>query len=295
LVALGAIEVRERVPGGGWSAPRRVATTNAAVPADVNMAVAADGAAVIVWDEGLSVHAVVRPAGGEFQAPIVLAASSTDVTVGVASALADPADGLRVGWYQTTGSGTPAPSSSQVEAVLGADGAPGPAQPVSFPVPPSPLMASVLVRSASGARFFMRSLGQGGQRIIQTSRQPSAAGGWEPLQTIFRSPLVHSTPDLAVDARGDAIAVWQVVTGRTEVVRAAVRPAGAGAFQAAEKVDGAGPNPLLRGRLVGGGTLPSVGIASNGTAVAAWRACWQSFAPTQVRCVIQAAARRPVR
>lgn len=53
-----------------------------------------------------------------------------------------------------------------------------------------------------------------------------AGGAWSSAQRISEPAAATESPKLAMDALGNAVAVWQRSTGRDSVVQAAVRPAG---------------------------------------------------------------------
>src|SRR5262245_57048628 len=53
-----------------------------------------------------------------------------------------------------------------------------------------------------------------------------AGGAWSPARRISEPAAATESPKLAMDALGNAVAVWQRSTGHDSVVQAAVRPAG---------------------------------------------------------------------
>jgi hypothetical protein len=70
--------VAERAPGGAFGAPAPIGRTEDMIGVAPAAAVRADGAAIVAWNNQLAgdVHAVVRPAGGPFGAPVTLARPS---------------------------------------------------------------------------------------------------------------------------------------------------------------------------------------------------------------------------
>jgi hypothetical protein len=75
----------------------------------------------------------------------------------------------------------------------------------------------------------------GDQSSIRASVR-SQAGAWSPSQRISAPSVAVEEPELAVDRRGNAVAVWhRSTTGRDSFVEAATRPAG-GSWSAAEQI-----------------------------------------------------------
>ena len=101
-----------------------------------------------------------------------------------------------------------------------------------------------------------------------------AASSWFSPTDLSAASEETSSPQVAVDAQGDAIAVWQAEMGTGIVVQAAVRRAG-GTWQAPIKISAAGANDM-----------PQVALDAKGDAVAVWR----RFNGTEF--IVQGAVRR---
>jgi hypothetical protein len=87
----------------------------------------------------------------------------------------------------------------------------------------------------------------------------SAAPGWLPAQIVSGSSTVVSRPKVAMDARGDAVAIWNQAEPGAERVEAATRPPG-GAWSAPVKISPAGLETVE----------PRVAMAASGEAIVSW-------------------------
>ena len=92
--------------------------------------------------------------------------------------------------------------------------------------------------------------------VLEARSRP--AGGWEAPAEIMR-PGVGPGPRLAVNSKGDAVAVWRHDIGAPRVLQAAWRPGSSRQWQAPIDLSGAGP--------MGG---QDVGVDEAGNAIAAW-------------------------
>ena len=95
--------------------------------------------------------------------------------------------------------------------------------------------------------------------IALTTASASAAPGW--LAPVDASAVGRNaqTPQVAVNARGDAAAVWRRYDGTNFLVQAATRPAG-GTWSAPATQSAPGRTPVE----------PVVAVADDGAATAAW-------------------------
>lgn len=103
----------------------------------------------------------------------------------------------------------------------------------------------------------------GADYVIQTATRP-AGGSWSAPVDLSAPGEEAQSPQLALDAAGDAVAVWTrfngAESGTRSVVQSAFRPAGA-AWSAPADLSAADRNA----------ELPQVGIDGSGSAVAIWR------------------------
>jgi len=99
----------------------------------------------------------------------------------------------------------------------------------------------------------------GADSIVQAAvRAPG--GGFGPAQDLSVAGNSASVPQIALDAHGNAIAVWQRSNGANSIVQAAFRPAG-GSFGAAQNLSAAGQHA----------SDPQVAFDGEGAAVAVWQ------------------------
>jgi hypothetical protein len=115
---------------------------------------------------------------------------------------------------------------------------------------------------------------------IEVAVRP-AGGTFGTAQTISDAGTDARFPDVAIDRRGNAIAVWTQSDGFNDRIRAAVRRRGA-AFDAAQTISDSSGNA----------TVPEVGVDRKGNAVVVWERTLMAF--PGVTHTIQAAS-RPVR
>ena len=237
---------------GSFSAPMVVSSpaTDAYSPQ-----VAADGRGIVtvVWTTAQSTSAYVveaasRAAGApSFSAPVPLSA------VGVANPLpqlaTDPAGDATAVWAQDDAHlGTP---HTTIQAAR------RPAAAAAF--------TGAIDVSAAGLESYDPRVAVDGQgtatavwtrvgfapTVIQSSTWPLPSPSASPLVDLSAGATSADSPAVAVDARGDVAVVWrQADTGGTSIVGAAVRTAGAGAFEP--------PAPVS----IAGGGIDALGLSS---------------------------------
>jgi hypothetical protein len=132
----------------------------------------------------------------------------------------------------------------------------------------------------------------GADWVIQGSVRPVATGVWQTPVDLSAESEDAESPRLAVDADGDAVAVWDVRTLTSSVVQSARRPAGSGAWQAT--VDVSTGAELA--------SAPDVALDARGDAVAVWQrytetveGTRQSAAASSIRPALAVSWHAPVR
>jgi hypothetical protein len=116
-------------------------------------------------------------------------------------------------------------------------------------------------------------------RIQSANRTPN--GAWSAAQTISDPGQPASTPRVAVDPAGNALAVWTRFDGSKLRVQAAYRPAG-GSFAAPVTVSAAGQDA----------TAPAVSMDASGKGIVAWQRFDGSVTTAPQCCLrVQAAIR----
>jgi hypothetical protein len=84
---------------------------------------------------------------------------------------------------------------------------------------------------SSGNAIAVWAAHPGGTDLVQASVRPAATGAWLPPVDLSPPGRVNGPPHLAVNSRGDAVAVWQQLSSGEYVARASVRVASSGVWQ----------------------------------------------------------------
>ncbi|MDQ3765420.1 MAG: hypothetical protein M3460_29395 [Actinomycetota bacterium] len=228
------------------------------------VAVDGQGNAVAVWDRfngtNTIVQAAARPAGGAWQAPINLSAPGQDASI---PQVAVNAQGNAVAiWRRGTtfnaivqAAARPAGGAWQAPINLSAPG-----QDASIP--------QVAVDAQGNAVAVWRRF-NGTNDIVQAAVR-LAGGAWQAPVNLSAPGQDASIPQVAVDAQGNAVAVWQRFTTFNAIVQAAARPAG-GAWQA--------PITLSLSAVGQNAFNPQVAVDGQGNAVAVWQRNTDNFTP----------------
>jgi hypothetical protein len=99
----------------------------------------------------------------------------------------------------------------------------------------------------------------GSNQIVQGAVRP-AGGSWQTPVSLSEAGRNAEAPQVAVDAQGDAVAVWQRYDGSHPIVQGAIMPAG-GSWQTPVSLSEAGQNA----------EKPQVAVDAHGDAVAVWQ------------------------
>lgn len=85
----------------------------------------------------------------------------------------------------------------------------------------------------------------GSEYSIETAIRSGLSGSWQApvtLRTLGAMTVAEPRPDLAVDAQGDAVAIWQRLHGAEAIVEASSRPAASGSWTTPETLSEEGEN-----------------------------------------------------
>jgi hypothetical protein len=204
----------------GWLEPEDISAANEVVDGRPHVAVDAAGNAVAIWERHVGgeeiVEATERPAGGEWSEPEVLTLPGEE---GEQSQVAIDASGNAIAVWVTGDLATDFVVRSAVRPPGGEWSGPEDVSDSIEGVFPSLAVdaagEAVAVWTAFGASSF----------IVQGAVR-SADGVWsEPDDLSDEGVTPLEAPDVAIDASGNAIAVWKLL-GANHIVQAAVRPAG---------------------------------------------------------------------
>jgi hypothetical protein len=99
---------------------------------------------------------------------------------------------------------------------------------------------------------------EGSEKVVQAASRPTG-GDWSAAVGVSAGGALATRPEVALDAHGDATAVWQYYAGGEEVIQSATRHAGSSW------------SPPVDVSVTGNGvSFPTVGLDADGDAVAAW-------------------------
>lgn len=255
-----------------------------------HVAIDARGDALATWKSSAfdrdfrvheSVQATYRPAGSaSWQAPESLPGISAYGENGLWVAL-DPQGTALAVWVQEGGGAWTVEASSR--SVSGGWQPPTPVSaswPISRPIGLGPIMLGAQVAfdgqgdAVAVWEHYIRE-----NWFIEAAVRPASTGTWQAPVRLSTSGLGGARPDLALDARGDAVVVWEGATASQRTVEASVGSAISGSWHAPARV--AAWHHLKEGpylpwkRRVGyeGGpppAKPSVALDAQGEAVAVW-------------------------
>jgi hypothetical protein len=236
------IHAAERAAGGVWETPRVLSSPKDQI-GSVAVAIDRRGNAVAVWEDRMfdsgTVRAVVRPARGEWSAPVAL--TPERVNAGAARVAFDAGGNATAVWIQDVGT---------VGGVVYAA-----RRPARGTWPKNGRRLSSPTESATGLDLAVAPSGtavvawSAYNRGIHVARR-SAGGTWSPARLLEGG---GTNPAVAVDPAGDAVVVWEEGYASVE---AAMRPR-SGDWRPTVTVSRAGADP-------------DVTLDGAGNAVAVW-------------------------
>ena len=254
------LKATTRPAGGAWSAPVVISAANED-KLDLQLVVSPDGDATVTWigyGSELVLRTATRPAGGEWSEPEALSdveklASEPDVVI-------DESGDLAAIWREDEG-------EWEEGVVLAATRTAGDewSEPVELSddtrVASSPKLA--VDPGGNVTAVWVLNTGNRGDGVVQSKTLP-AGGDWseEPVDVSGEQGLA-SVPRIAIDAQGDATAVW-----KQQDIAA---PSGFRHFvQTAQRVDGSWSEPLSLSREDGIANGPELTVDPAGNATALW-------------------------
>jgi PKD domain len=228
-----------RPAGGSWQAPGSLAGEDRGV-GDPCVAVSTQGEAVGLWAAGftkgaLVIQAALKPSGGSWQAPVVVAEAHEDVIrfSGCHVAIDSRGDAQAV-WigngfiiqsvYKPAGQDWQEPASVTEVESLSEKGHSAIDPQVAFDSQGDAL-AEWTIAGPYGAATE--------ESVIQASSKP-AGGMWQTPADLSAPGQEAYVPQLAMDSQGDALALWDLHSGEHRTVQVAMRLAGSAWQQAAD-------------------------------------------------------------
>jgi hypothetical protein len=133
--------------------------------------------------------------------------------------------------------------------------------PVSLSEPGQSAENAALAIDGSGNATVLWQRWNGAYDVVQSAYRP-AGGSWQQPTNVSSAPSDAQTPQVSLDADGDATAVWELFAGTNSVVvQSAYRPAG-GSWQA--------PVTLSEGNAGEWAPEPGIAVDAGGDAFAIW-------------------------
>jgi hypothetical protein len=217
-----AIESSYRPAGGSWQTPVPLQTQTAGTAAP-DVVIDGTGRAVAVWAAtaagGWRVHAATRGTDGAWSGSRALSGLDASGSIAPQLALEGTNDVLAV-WSRSIGSSTVIESATMNAAT----GTWAPAvQP--FTLPHDALAPSVAVDKRGDGAIVWTGSDQTGLSVMATYRRSGKP--WAQPVALSGTASSAQSPQVALDAHGDALAVWtQSVNGFSRVVAASLRAGG---------------------------------------------------------------------
>lgn len=258
----GAAEVAVKPAGSAAFGAVQTFLTLAEIPADVDVAIDAAGAALMTWQTVGgpldTLRAAARPAGGGFGqlATVFTTAADLDSIRSPQVEIDSAGRGTLLWAYADSASGR-----TIVKSASDAGGDFGPVQNASNPAVNSGQLGSIdLALDASG-----NAIAVWWATTMQASVRP-VGGSFGPVIANVSGPnFVITTPSVAFDPSGRAVAAWLSPGGPAFAVQAAILPKGATSFgPVAEHAVPAGAGDLIDG-------ATPIALDDQGNAVGVWR------------------------
>ena len=252
------VQATSRAAGApSFSTPRDLSAAGQDA-AEPHVALDAAGNATAVWTRSNGSHSVVqaasRAAGAPFfSAPQDLSASGQNAAE---PHVALDAEGNAIAvWRRFDG------SRFVVQAASRAAGAPFFSAPQDLSASGQNAEEPHVALDAEGNAIAVWRRFNGSQFVVQAASRPAGAPFFSAPQDLSAPAEAARAPQVALDAQGNAIAIWTRFNGSHVVVQAASRAAGAPFFSAPEDLSASGQNA----------EEPQVALDAQGNAIAVWR------------------------
>jgi PKD domain-containing protein len=239
----------------GWLAPKDISAANEVVDGRPEVAVDPAGNAVAIWERHVGgeeiVEATERPAGGDWSEPETISLPGEE---GEQSQVTIDASGNAIAVWITGDLATDFVVRSAVRPPGGEWSEP---EDVSDSI--EGVFPRLVVDAAGEAVAVWTAFGD--SSFIVQGAVRSADGEWsEPDDLSDEGVTPLEAPDVAIDASGNAIAVWKLDGSSNFIVQAAVRPAGEEDWEEPDDLSDAGQDA----------GEPAVAMNDAGEAVAVW-------------------------
>jgi hypothetical protein len=246
------VQAATRAAGGAWQ-PSTDLSTPGHDADQPQIAIDPQGNATAVWTHSDGAHFIVqaatRAAGGAWQTATDLSAPGKDAIM--PQVAVDTQGTVTAVWSRDAG------THSVVQAATRAAGGAWPT-PTDLSTPGQNAQQPQLAIDAQGNPTVVWTGFDGSNDIVQAATR--ATGGAWPSPSDLSAPGQNAFgPQIAVDALGNAAAVWRRSDGTNEIIQAATRATG-GAWQAPTDLSTPGRDAQN----------PQIGFVAPGTAIAVW-------------------------
>lgn len=260
-----------RTAGGGFGAAATLSSPGRDTTGRPKVAMAANGEALVVWQESDGSHIIarsaVRPAGGAFLPAVDLSASGQNATA--VDAAIDAVGNAVAAWTRSDG------TTSRVQAAArDADHSGfGTAETLSAAGQPFAALGNVAMNGRGDAVVIWSGIGS------QMAMRP-AGGSWQTPTTVSPPGEISGSPLVGIAEDGSAVAIWtRYVAPDTLMMRGAVKPPGQ---------DFGVPVNLWSDPAVAGGKAV-LQVDAAGRAIAAW----EQFTGSTAASILVVAERPP--
>ncbi|HST26141.1 MAG TPA: PKD domain-containing protein [Gaiellaceae bacterium] len=241
--------------GGAWSQAVPLDKPQAAV-GTTDVGIDAAGNATCVWSSttgvGWRVHAAHGGPNRSWSRDVAISAVDPR-TVIAPRVVVEGTGGATAVWSRTTGRRT---------SIEMATRRPGTSLwlPVKrlFPTGPGGFLPQIAVDGRGDGVLLWLTAGQAGDALVTATRRPG--GRWSPPLPLPSGVVGASNPEVALDAQGDAVAVWTQQVGGTQRVLGANLPVGGSSWS----------TPRALSKLGGDATTPQVALDGAGDGAATW-------------------------
>jgi uncharacterized delta-60 repeat protein len=249
------IQSSTSINGGEWSTPVDDLSEVGGDAFYPQVTVDAIGTAIAVWSRSNGTNTIIqastRPSGGSWSTPVDLSAPGEDATNPQVTV---DADGTAIAvWTRSNGTNDIVQASTRPSGgswTTPADNLSEAGQDASAP------QVSV---DANGTATAVWIRSNGTNDIVQSSTRPRGGPWSTPVANLSEAGEDAGTPQVAVDANGTAIAVWNRSDGSNTIVQASSRPSG-GSWTTPEDLS----EPL------GNAFQQQVTVDANGAATVVW-------------------------
>jgi hypothetical protein len=262
LVALRPVGLRDvllatvRSPTDGvWQAPQQISGTGLD-PNNAQLAMDPLGNATAVWTRSDGTRHVLqsasRPAAtGVWQPPVDVSGADGDAS---SPAIAAGARGdVTVVWTRTVG------TTTSIQSATRPRGSDAWGAPQDLPLVRDVTKLADSAQVAVDADGNATAVWNQGAAAVGASRRPVGSGAWEDAERLATSGAA-AAPQVAVNDRGDAVAVWGLSDSTSAIIRAATRDAASTSWQSPQNISLAGQTARE----------PQVAVDSQGNATAVW-------------------------